>query len=150
MRVFQQPARTSAKSALGCSSFLNPFQPVAGRQFEICKHYLPPCQTSLEKIREKYNIPQSFFLYVGLIKPHKNVLRLLRVFNRLKEQSLIKSSLVLIGRKNKVYPKSHESLAELASTHDIRYPQRSSLKNLSFFTIRPMLIFSHLSTRVLD
>ncbi len=74
-----------------------------------------------EKIRAKYALPENFFLYVGLLKPHKNVLMLVRLFRRLKEQGKVRASLVLIGPKDKKYPRGHEALAELTSAGDIHY-----------------------------
>jgi glycosyltransferase involved in cell wall biosynthesis len=84
---------------------------------------IPPAelQPAFEKIRTKYKIPPDFFLYVGLIKPHKNVLMLVRLFRKLKEQGKIRASLVLIGRKDKDYPPGYEELASLNSTKDIFY-----------------------------
>jgi glycosyltransferase involved in cell wall biosynthesis len=78
-------------------------------------------EPAFQKIRAKYKVPQDFFLYVGLIKPHKNVLRLVRLFRRLKEQGKVRAALVLIGRKDKTYPPGYEELAELRSTKDILY-----------------------------
>lgn len=78
-------------------------------------------QDAFEKIRNKYKIPQDFFLYVGLIKPHKNVLMLIRRFRELKEQRKIRASLILIGRKDKKYPIGYEDLTTLRSMGDIFY-----------------------------
>jgi|GEM_PF-347761 len=78
-------------------------------------------QPAFEKVREKYKVPQDFFLYVGLIKPHKNVLMLMRLFRRLKAEGKIRASLVLIGRKDKTYPSGYEELASLSSGEDIFY-----------------------------
>ena len=84
---------------------------------------IPPgeLQPAFEKIRAKYKVPQDFFLYVGLLKPHKNVLKLVRLFRKLKEQGKVRASLVLIGRKDKTYPSGYEALAALSSTKDIFY-----------------------------
>ncbi|MFH1800897.1 MAG: glycosyltransferase family 1 protein [Candidatus Omnitrophota bacterium] len=89
---------------------------------ETCRE-LPPEELvpAFEKIRWKYKVPQDFFLYVGLIKPHKNVLMLLHLFRRLKEEGKVRASLVLIGRKDKSYPPGYEALASLSSTKDIFY-----------------------------
>lgn len=78
-------------------------------------------QPVFEKIRAKYGVPQDFFLYIGLMKPHKNVLMLVRLFRKLKEEGKIMASLVLIGRKDKTYPPGYETLASLSSTKDIFY-----------------------------
>ncbi|MFA5158900.1 MAG: glycosyltransferase family 1 protein [Candidatus Omnitrophota bacterium] len=89
---------------------------------ETCRE-IPPgeLQPAFEKIRTKYGVPQDFFLYVGLIKPHKNILMLVRLFRKLKEQGKVRASLVLIGRKDKTYPPGYEALSTLCSTRDIFY-----------------------------
>jgi glycosyltransferase involved in cell wall biosynthesis len=89
---------------------------------ETCRELAPAeLAPAFEKIREKYKVPQDFFLYVGLIKPHKNILRLTRLFRRLKQVGKVRASLVLIGRKDKAYPPGYEALASLSSTQDIFY-----------------------------
>jgi len=89
---------------------------------EVSQPLSPPqLKSAFERIRAKYRLPDNFFLYVGLIKPHKNVLMLLRLFRKLKEQGKVKASLVLIGRKDKSYPSGYEELAMLTSTNDIHY-----------------------------
>jgi len=89
---------------------------------ETYRELLPgELQPAFEKVRAKYKIPHDFFLYVGLIKPHKNVLMLMCLFRKLKEQGKVRSSLVLIGRKDKTYPSGYEELASLSSTKDIFY-----------------------------
>lgn len=76
-------------------------------------------QREYEKLLIKYGIPEHFFLYVGLMKPHKNVLMLVKLFRTLKEQGKIRAALVLIGRKDKTYPRGYEALASLRSSKDI-------------------------------
>ena len=88
---------------------------------------------AFEKVRLKYKIPQDFFLYVGLIKPHKNVLMLTRLFRRLKEERKVRASLVLIGRKDKAYPFGYEALASLSSTNDIIYLPSIEPQELKIF-----------------
>ncbi|MEI7751703.1 MAG: glycosyltransferase family 1 protein [Candidatus Omnitrophota bacterium] len=96
---------------------------------------LPPeeLQPAFEKIRAKYKIPQDFFLYIGLIKPHKNVLMLVRLFRKLKEQGKVQASLVLIGRKDKTYPSGYEELAALSSEKDIHYLPMIDPQELKIF-----------------
>jgi len=74
---------------------------------------------AFEKIRARYALPENFFLYVGMIKPHKNILRLVRLFSGLKEQGKVSASLVLIGRKDKNYPPGYEELGALSTTSNI-------------------------------
>ncbi|MCM8901690.1 glycosyltransferase family 4 protein [Caldicoprobacter algeriensis] len=47
-------------------------------------------------VRRKYNLPDRFLLYVGNIKPHKNLARLLQAFDRIDDETLY---LVVIGNK---------------------------------------------------
>lgn len=91
----------------------------AGEEYhELTPEQLTPAFTAL---RVKYNLPDSFFLYVGLLKPHKNVLWLLRIFRKLKQLGKIQTPLVMIGRKDKRYPSGFEELQTLSSTPDILY-----------------------------
>ncbi len=50
------------------------------------------------QIREKFTEGISYFLFVGLIHPRKNVHRLIRAFSRFKEETEAKEKLVLVGR----------------------------------------------------
>ena len=55
-------------------------------------------ETKFKKIQQKYSLPPAFFLYVGLIKPHKNVMWLLRIFDELKKNKRLDASLVIVGK----------------------------------------------------
>ncbi len=82
-------------------------------------HELAPEAPIISSVRKKYGIPGPFFLYVGMIKPHKNVLGLLRMFRKLKNECKIQSTLVLVGRKDARYPKDFQELAGLQSGRDV-------------------------------
>ncbi len=68
----------------------------------VSPDFFPRAQGQLElewkAIQQKYRLPESFFLYVGMLKPHKNVLKLLRVFLKLQQEKKIQSGLVVIGQ----------------------------------------------------
>lgn len=51
---------------------------------------------NLQEFREKYNLPQNYFLYVGSIKRHKNLITTLKAFKLLREK-YSDNKLVLIG-----------------------------------------------------
>lgn len=101
---------------------------------ESCRE-IPPSELgpAFEALRKKYGIPQDFFLYVGLIKPHKNVLMLTRLFRRLKATGQVRAALVLIGRKDKRYPPGYEDLATLNSAGDVFYLPRIESHELRIF-----------------
>lgn len=54
--------------------------------------------TALSMVREKYQLPTDFILYVGNVKPHKNLSTLVRAFADLPE-SLPSVHLVVVGKK---------------------------------------------------
>ncbi len=72
-----------------------------------------------EALKARYRLPDSFFIYVGMIKPHKNVLWLVRLFKKLKKEGKVDSMLVLVGKKDKRYPRGFEALTELKNDNEI-------------------------------
>jgi glycosyltransferase involved in cell wall biosynthesis len=65
---------------------------------------------SFEKIRTKYNLPADYFLYVGSIKPHKNLLTALKAFNLWRSKYNGKNKLVLVGIKQSDLASNSEAL----------------------------------------
>ncbi|TLS52011.1 glycosyltransferase family 4 protein [Paenibacillus antri] len=47
----------------------------------------------------KYNLPESYFLFVGTLEPRKNLLGLLQSFNQLKKTFHSEAKLVIVGAK---------------------------------------------------
>lgn len=52
-----------------------------------------------EKIRKKYNLPQSYIMSLGTLEPRKNLKLLIEAFIELKKDGLFDKKLVLVGRK---------------------------------------------------
>jgi len=52
----------------------------------------------LESIKEKYQLPDKYILYVGTLEPRKNLERLIKAFLYLKEKG-IPHKLILVGKK---------------------------------------------------
>lgn len=80
---------------------------------------LPAAEIAAAKVR--YNLPERYFLYVGLIKPHKNVLWLVRLFRRLFKEKKISTPLVVLGRKDKTYSAELRELAALDREEAVIY-----------------------------
>lgn len=55
---------------------------------------------ALQKISEKYKLPQRYFLYVGNVKPHKNIVRLIKAYAHFYSKMKEKISLVIVGKKD--------------------------------------------------
>ncbi len=60
-----------------------------------------PLEAPARALTAKYRLPESFFLYVGMLKPHKNVLRLLKNYLKLRAENKITSGMVVIGQGKK-------------------------------------------------
>lgn len=52
-----------------------------------------------QQIRGKYNLPEHYFLYVGNVKPHKNIIRLIKAYSYFLANSNNAVSLVIVGKK---------------------------------------------------
>jgi glycosyltransferase involved in cell wall biosynthesis len=66
----------------------------AAPQFRPLAH-----DSALESVRGKYGLPPSFILYVGTIEPRKNLMRLLRAFNLVRQQGFDSHVLALVGSR---------------------------------------------------
>jgi glycosyltransferase involved in cell wall biosynthesis len=58
---------------------------------------LEPKVEDVVRVRERYQLQDKFVLYVGNVKPHKNLERLLEAFHLLRQRGLGHVKLVLIG-----------------------------------------------------
>lgn len=94
-------------------------------------------------VLKKYGIAESYFLYVGNLKPHKQVDKLVRIFRSLRREGKIKSDLVIVGKKDRRYGKSHQMLENLKSGEGLHYlnfiadPELISLYNKSLALVHP-------------
>jgi glycosyltransferase involved in cell wall biosynthesis len=64
----------------------------------------PPDEERMELVRQRYQLDHPFVLYVGNIKPHKNLERLLDAFARVRASGLDELRLVIIGDELSKYP----------------------------------------------
>jgi glycosyltransferase involved in cell wall biosynthesis len=59
---------------------------------------LPPVEEDFDRVRARYQLKDPFALYVGNIKPHKNLERLIEAFHELRQEPAFESlKLVIIG-----------------------------------------------------
>lgn len=76
-------------------------------------------------VLEKYGIHPPYFLYVGSLKPHKNVLWLIKIIRELRKAGKVKARLVVTGRKDKKYSDELAELRDLKTDDDIIYIPRT-------------------------
>jgi glycosyltransferase involved in cell wall biosynthesis len=80
----------------------------------------PLSESEVEAYRLSRGLPKRFILFVGLLKPHKNIVPLVQAFNALPDKDL---HLVLVGRRDKGYRSLNRTLAnESLSQRIILYP----------------------------
>lgn len=78
-------------------------------------------QSAIDTVLQKLNIPKSYFLYVGMLKPHKGVHELLSVYQKIRQTAGIRSALVIVGRKDKTYAAKYRNLEMIKTGNGIIY-----------------------------
>ena len=64
----------------------------------IDSHFsMTPSDEAVARVRERYQLDHRFVLYVGNIKPHKNLVRLIEAFDELRRGELEDLKLLIIG-----------------------------------------------------
>ncbi len=56
-------------------------------------------EVNIDFVRTKYSFPQKFMLFVGNVKPHKNIKVILQAMNLLPDEMLMNMPLVIVGEK---------------------------------------------------
>ncbi len=81
--------------------------------------YRRPEPSEIEALRLRLELPQRFLLYVGLLRPHKNVVRMVEAFERA-ARAAGPLSLVLRGRPEARYGEVLAAIEAARRTADIR------------------------------
>jgi glycosyltransferase involved in cell wall biosynthesis len=64
-----------------------------------------PAETEIRNTRERYQLDDPFILYVGNIKPHKNLERLIEAFHLVRREGFERVKLLIIGDQISKYPR---------------------------------------------
>jgi glycosyltransferase involved in cell wall biosynthesis len=75
----------------------------------------PPDEATTERVRQRYQLDHPFVLYVGNIKPHKNIERMIDAFGRARPDGPPGLKLVIIGDEVSKYP----SLRQMVHRHKL-------------------------------
>ncbi len=76
--------------------------------------------TELEQVKEKYNLPDKYILYMGTLEPRKNIERLVQAFALLHQQpELQQYQLVLAGKKGWQYDNIFAQITQLGLKQDV-------------------------------
>jgi glycosyltransferase involved in cell wall biosynthesis len=50
--------------------------------------------------REKYTMGKAYFIFIGALNPRKNLVNLLKAFDKFKEKDFQEIQLLIVGEKN--------------------------------------------------
>jgi alpha-1,3-rhamnosyl/mannosyltransferase len=81
--------------------------------------FFPRTPAEIAAIRRKYDLPETFVLYVGSNKPHKNLVRLVEAWSHLTQYE-IRFTLVITGIWDPRYPQARQ-LAEARGLENVRW-----------------------------
>jgi len=68
---------------------------------------------TLEKVRQKYKLPDKYILFLGSLEPRKNVVTLIKSYARLAEEYKKEARLVIAGAKGWLNSPVHDTLKRL-------------------------------------
>lgn len=76
--------------------------------------------SEIEKVKEKYFLPDKYIFYVGTLEPRKNIPALLNAYKLLKERNKgLPYKLVIVGMKGWLYNKIFQDIQKLQLENDI-------------------------------
>jgi alpha-1,3-rhamnosyl/mannosyltransferase len=81
--------------------------------------FRPQRPEEIARVRAAYRLPEEMVLFVGINKPHKNLLRLVEAFGRLLAQGG-SASLVLAGPWDERYPEARAAVEALGAGDRVR------------------------------
>ncbi len=87
-------------------------------------------QAQIQKTLQKYNINKKFLLYTGVWRNHKNIPRLIKAFNILKNEKNLDLQLVITGKPDPYYPEVKETVKNLKLGKSIIFTGMVSEKEL--------------------
>ncbi len=83
--------------------------------------FQPAGQEQIRVVQKEYDLPEKYFFYVGMLKPHKQVHKLIRDYRFLRKEGKTHAGLVIVGKKDKTYPQGYEELRDLKTGEGIIY-----------------------------
>ncbi|MHB8473262.1 MAG: glycosyltransferase family 4 protein [Gammaproteobacteria bacterium] len=81
-------------------------------------------------VREQYATGMPYFLFVGTLKPHKNLLTLLRAFAQVRRQFKIPHRLLIAAKQDARYPQPGAAVQRLGIAADVRFMDHVAKQDL--------------------
>lgn len=76
-------------------------------------------KTELEKIKEKYNLPEEYVLYLGTLEPRKNIESIIDAFGLYKQKRKNNLKLVIAGNKGWMYDSIFKRVKDLNIENEV-------------------------------
>jgi alpha-1,3-rhamnosyl/mannosyltransferase len=83
--------------------------------------FQPQPESEIQRIRQTYNLPADYLLYLGINKPHKNLPLLLQAYNALARQHQNLPALVIAGAWDGRYPQAKQAAAQSTVSHLVHF-----------------------------
>jgi glycosyltransferase involved in cell wall biosynthesis len=80
-----------------------------------------PPEEAVARVRERYQLEHKFVLYVGNIKPHKNLVRLIEAFDALRKSGFEHLKLLIIGDEISKLPALRRAVHEHKLHKHVRF-----------------------------
>jgi len=84
----------------------------------VDRRFHPQPQAEIERVRTAYDLPVRFILYLGINKPHKNLINLVHAIAMLPAHA---PPLIIAGAWDNRYPETKELVTQLALTDRVRF-----------------------------
>jgi glycosyltransferase involved in cell wall biosynthesis len=104
-----------------------------------------PDEEQVERVRQRYQLDHPFALYVGNIKPHKNIERLIEAFARARANGLGDLRLIIIGDELSRYPGLRQGMHRHRLEKYVRFFGFQPIERLSvFYRLAQVFVFPSL------
>ncbi|MBC7235422.1 MAG: glycosyltransferase family 4 protein [Chloroflexi bacterium] len=82
--------------------------------------FYPRSDAEVTDLGRRLGLPERYVLYVGINKPHKNLVRLIEAWGRVPEGVRKGAELVLAGKEDPRYPEVRQAIARWGLEHAVR------------------------------
>src|SRR5687768_1264429 len=112
----------------------------------IDEHFrVTPSDEDVARVRERYQLDHRFVLYVGNIKPHKNLVRLIEAFAALRSGELEDTKLLIIGDEISKLPALRRAVHQYKLHKHVRFLGYVSDQTLSvLYRLTALFVFPSL------
>ena len=112
----------------------------------IDERFMSPADPErMDLVRQRYQLDHPFVLYVGNIKPHKNIERLIDAFGRARTQGPDNLKLIIIGDEISKYPGLRQSVHKHKLDKHVRFLGFQPMETLAaFYRLARVFVFPSL------